>query len=182
MTILRQRMIDDLKLRNYSPRTIETYVSRIVGFAKFHRRSPELARPRGRAQLPAPPARCGYLVVALQSNGLCPEVPLPGYPARGAGLSSRSPTAANRGRSRWCFSQAKSSASSKPVAQGRLPHGAGSRAYAVGPAGSSETVALRAEHLDSARMLVSRRAGQGQKPAWFPSSGSAAGGFASLLA
>lgn len=45
MTTLRQRMIDDLKLRNYSPRTIETYVSRIVGFAKFHRRSPEQLGP-----------------------------------------------------------------------------------------------------------------------------------------
>ena len=45
MTTLRQRMIDDLKLRNYSPRTIEAYVSRIVAFAKFHRRSPEQLGP-----------------------------------------------------------------------------------------------------------------------------------------
>ncbi len=34
MTPLRQRFIDDLRLRNYSRRTIETYVSRIACFAK----------------------------------------------------------------------------------------------------------------------------------------------------
>lgn len=42
MTPLRQRMIDDLRMRNRSPRTIETYVSHIARFAKFHGRSPEL--------------------------------------------------------------------------------------------------------------------------------------------
>ena len=41
-TPLRQRMIDDLKIRNRSPRTIESYVSHVARFAKFHGRSPEL--------------------------------------------------------------------------------------------------------------------------------------------
>jgi hypothetical protein len=41
MTPLRQRMIDDLKLRNRSPRTITAYVSGVARFAKFHQRSPE---------------------------------------------------------------------------------------------------------------------------------------------
>lgn len=41
-TPLRQRMIDDLEFRNRSPRTIETYVSHVARFAKFHGRSPEL--------------------------------------------------------------------------------------------------------------------------------------------
>jgi site-specific recombinase XerD len=45
MTSLRQRFIDDLRLRNYAPRTIETYVGRIVGFAKHFGRSPELLGP-----------------------------------------------------------------------------------------------------------------------------------------
>ena len=40
-TPLRQRMIDDLKLRNRSPRTIEAYVFHVARFAKFHGRSPE---------------------------------------------------------------------------------------------------------------------------------------------
>lgn len=42
MTPLRQRMIDDLKLRNRSPRTIESYVWWVARFAKFHGRSPDL--------------------------------------------------------------------------------------------------------------------------------------------
>jgi integrase/recombinase XerD len=42
MTPLRQRLIDDLRLRNYAQRTIETYVGRIAAFAKHFGRSPEL--------------------------------------------------------------------------------------------------------------------------------------------
>jgi len=40
-TPLRQRMIDDLKLRNYSPRTIETYVAHIARFSVFYSCPPE---------------------------------------------------------------------------------------------------------------------------------------------
>jgi integrase/recombinase XerD len=42
MTPLRQRFIDDLRLRNYARRTIETYVSRVACFAQHFGRSPEL--------------------------------------------------------------------------------------------------------------------------------------------
>jgi len=45
MTPLRQRFIDDLRLRNYAQRTIETYVGRIVAFAKHFGRSPDLLGP-----------------------------------------------------------------------------------------------------------------------------------------
>src|SRR5262245_6442400 len=45
MTPLRQRFIDDLRLRNYAARTIETYVGRIVCFAKHFGRSPDLLGP-----------------------------------------------------------------------------------------------------------------------------------------
>jgi len=45
MTALRQRFIDDLRLRNYAQRTIATYVSRIVYFAKHFGRSPDLLGP-----------------------------------------------------------------------------------------------------------------------------------------
>src|SRR5262245_57588692 len=45
MTPLRQRLIDDLRLRNYARRTIDTYVGQIAAFAKHFGRSPELLGP-----------------------------------------------------------------------------------------------------------------------------------------
>lgn len=45
MTPLRQRMTDDLLIRNCSPRTITTYTSLVARFAKFHGRSPEKLGP-----------------------------------------------------------------------------------------------------------------------------------------
>ncbi len=45
MTPLRRRFIDDLRLRNYARRTIDTYVSRIACFAKHFGRSPDLLGP-----------------------------------------------------------------------------------------------------------------------------------------
>jgi integrase/recombinase XerD len=41
MTPLRQRFIEDLQLRNRSPRTIQAYVFHVRNFALFHGRSPE---------------------------------------------------------------------------------------------------------------------------------------------
>jgi integrase/recombinase XerD len=45
MTPLRQRFIDDLKIRNYAPSTIESYTYHVACFAKFHGRSPEELGP-----------------------------------------------------------------------------------------------------------------------------------------
>ena len=41
----RQRLVDDLRLRNRSPRTIACYVQAIVRFAKHFQRSPEQIGP-----------------------------------------------------------------------------------------------------------------------------------------
>jgi integrase/recombinase XerD len=41
VTPLRQRFIQDLQLRNYSPRTIDTYVRCVAAFASHFKRSPE---------------------------------------------------------------------------------------------------------------------------------------------
>jgi len=45
MTTLRQRMTDDLKVRNRSSRTIKTYVGQVANFARYFGRSPELLGP-----------------------------------------------------------------------------------------------------------------------------------------
>ena len=45
MTPLRQRFLDDMRIRNYSPRTIEAYVAGVARFAKHFGRSPELLGP-----------------------------------------------------------------------------------------------------------------------------------------
>ena len=42
---LRRRYVDDLRLRDKSPRTIETYVLRVVKFSKHFGRSPEQLGP-----------------------------------------------------------------------------------------------------------------------------------------
>jgi integrase/recombinase XerD len=45
MTPLRQRMLEDMKIRNLSPRTCETYTSHVARFAKHFRKSPEHLGP-----------------------------------------------------------------------------------------------------------------------------------------
>jgi integrase/recombinase XerD len=45
VTPLRQRFVDDLRVRNYSPRTIEAYVAGVARFAKHFGRSPDLLGP-----------------------------------------------------------------------------------------------------------------------------------------
>ncbi len=45
MTPLRQRLIEDLQVRNYSPRTVECYVRHVAAFARHFQASPEQLGP-----------------------------------------------------------------------------------------------------------------------------------------
>ncbi len=45
MTPLRRRMIQDMQLRNFAPRTITVYVNCVARFARHFGRSPELLGP-----------------------------------------------------------------------------------------------------------------------------------------
>jgi integrase/recombinase XerD len=45
MTRLRQRMLEDMQARNFSPRTQATYQHQVARFAGHFRRSPEVLGP-----------------------------------------------------------------------------------------------------------------------------------------
>src|SRR6202166_475449 len=45
MTVLKQRMLEDLRIRNYSPSTVECYTRSVAEFAKHFNRSPENLGP-----------------------------------------------------------------------------------------------------------------------------------------
>src|SRR2546427_8820484 len=80
MTTLRQRMIDDLKVRNRSARTIQSYIAQVAKFARHFGKSPELLGPEEIRQyqvyLVEEAAR---LLESLQPGGLRPEVFLSPY-------------------------------------------------------------------------------------------------------
>jgi hypothetical protein len=41
MTSLRQRMLEDLRIRNYAPRTVECYIRSVAEFAKHFNKPPD---------------------------------------------------------------------------------------------------------------------------------------------
>ena len=162
MTPLRQRMIEDMKLRNFAPRTIQVYVERVATFAKHFGKSPD--------RLGAADVRA-YLLFLVKREARLLELLQPG-PLPPCGSSTASPSARS----------GSSTASSVPKQQKKLPvvlspaevtqffeaipslkHRAIlMTAYAAGLR-VSEVVALRVDDIDSRRMVIRVRQAKGRK-------------------
>jgi site-specific recombinase XerD len=162
---LRRRYIDDLRMRNLSPRTIETYVLRVVQFTRHFGKSPEQAGPKElRAYLQHLVARkvswsmfnqsvCALRFlynVTLDRPHLIRHLPFPKRPRQLPSVLSpeevvRFLDAALPGRDRTLFDVA----------------------YSCGLR-LKELLALQVRDIDSARMVLHIRAGKGQKQRYMP--------------
>jgi integrase/recombinase XerD len=164
-TPLRQRMIDDLKLRNRSPRTIEAYVFHVARFAKFHGRSPELLGAeevrayqkhmldRGTSWSVFNQAVCALKFlyrVTLRVAWPVEQIPYGRKPRKLPSVLSQEEVVR------------LVEAVHHPVCRMALL-----TAYAAGLR-ITETVALKPGHLDAARMLLHVELGKGQKPRLVP--------------
>lgn len=165
MTTLRQRMIDDLKLRNYSPRTIETYVSRIVAYAKFHRRSPDQLGPEDVRSFQLHMLEAGTSW-SLFNQSVCALKFLYRVTLRVPWHVEQIPYGRKPRPLPVVLSQDEVVRLIEAVPQA-IYRMALLTTYAAGLR-ISETMALRAEHIDSARMLVHIEQGKGQKPRLVP--------------
>ena len=63
MSPLRRRMIEDMTIRKFAPKTQHDYVQRVKHFAAFLRRS-----PKGAAGTGARPRSSPYLVIARETR------------------------------------------------------------------------------------------------------------------
>jgi site-specific recombinase XerD len=165
MTPLRQRVIDDLRLRNYARRTIDTYVSRIASFAKHFGRSPELLGPddvrafqlhlieRGASWSSFNQAVCALRFLYRTTLGRPEQLPLIPYAKKPRIIPSvlsqaevvRLLNAAMAGRDRVML---------------QVAYGCGLRL--------DELVHLRVSDVDSARMVIHVRHGKGAKDRLVP--------------
>jgi len=162
MTPFRQRMVEDLRLRNRAAGTIENYVRAVAQFAKHFKRSPDqLNREHVRQYLlhliekeKASWSRCNLVRCALQFffrvtlglEGRFEKLPWARPPMR-------LPTVLSREEVRRLLEVVAHRPRDKALLM--TLYGAGLRI--------SEAVALRAQDIDSAQMLIHVRQGKGKK-------------------
>ena len=162
MTALRQRMIEDMQLRNLSPHTIEAYVSAVARFAKHFGQSPERLSPEqvrqyllhlvrdqhvgwSRYNI----ARCGlqfFYQITLGQDVRFKKLPCARAP-------KRLPTVLSRDELRRLFD----------VVEHDLKHKALLMTLYAAGLRVSEALALKAADIDSPRMLIHVRLGKGNK-------------------
>src|SRR4029434_972052 len=162
MGALRQKMIEEIRLRNFSPRTEQSYVSAMVGLAKYYRQSPDqLSQEQIRAYL-----------LHLKERGLSPSsrnVAISGmkfFYNQCLGWNEKQLFIPPRKRS-WQLPEALS-----PKEVERLLLAATKQrdrcllmtAYATGVR-VSELVRLKVSDIDSERMMVRVEQGKGRKTA-----------------
>jgi integrase/recombinase XerD len=164
-TPLRQRMIDDLRIRNRSPRTIETYISHVARFAKFHGRSPELL---GAEEVRAYQKHLLDLGVSwsLFNQAVCALKFLYRVTLRVAWPVDQIPYGRKPRKLPVVLSQDEVVRLIEAVGH-TVYRMALLTAYAAGLR-ITETMTLKAEHIDSERMLLHVELGKGQKPRVVP--------------
>jgi integrase/recombinase XerD len=161
MTALRQRMIEDMRLRNFSPHTVEAYVRAVVGFAQHFGKSPEkltgehareyllyLIQERKAGVSLYNITRCGLQFlyrITLARDERFERLPC-------ARERRRLPVVLSREELQRFFSVIRNV---KHRAMFMTSYGAGLRV--------SELVGLRCDDIDSDRMLIRVRSGKGQK-------------------
>ena len=166
MSPLRQRFVEDLKVRNYSRRTITHYVSRVAAFALYHGRSPDQLGPehvRGfllhmaeekhfsASYLNITSCALRFLYrVTLGREQMVPHIPYAKRPKRLPVVLSR--------EEMWRFLEALDSAMYRIVLM--TTYSAGLRV--------SEVVRLQVDDIDSSRMLIRVREGKGRKDRYVP--------------
>jgi hypothetical protein len=68
VTPLRQRMIDDMRMRKLEPKTQEAYIRAVRKLAAYLKRSPDTGHGGGSAQFPAAPGRHRHLAHHAQRH------------------------------------------------------------------------------------------------------------------
>jgi integrase/recombinase XerD len=165
MTPLRQRFLQDLQIRNYSPRTIEAYLAGVVRFVKHFRTSPDQLGPEHIRDFQLHLLHQGvswslfnqtvcalrfFYTVTLNQPGLVPMIPYGKKPRT-------QPVVLSPDEVRRFF---------LAVAPGRFLLML--RTVYAGGLRVSEVVRLKVADIDSARRLVWVRAGKGRKDRCVP--------------
>jgi integrase/recombinase XerD len=165
MTLLRERMIDDLKLRNRSPRTIEAYVFWVARFAKFYSRSPEHLGPEAVRDFQKHLLESGTSWSAFNQAG-CALKFLYRVTLKVTWPVEQIPYGRKPRSLPVVLSQDEVVRLVEAVGH-RVCRMALLTAYAAGLR-ITETVSLKPEHIDAARMLLHVELGKGQKPRLVP--------------